>query len=239
MALILNIETATSVCSVSVSLNAKTIVLEETDEKNIHAEKITQFIRNVLKEAGKGLSDMDAIAIGSGPGSYTGLRIGASTAKGLCYATGKPLIAVSTLEAMAEKAREETNSSLKVDFYCPMIDARRQEVYMAVYDASGFEVSKPEAKILDATSFSGYLEQNKIAFFGDGMPKLKKLLELHQPVTELKINGLHNVLWLDQIHASAANMGALAEQAYIMGDFKDVAYFEPFYLKDFIGNNKY
>lgn len=235
MSLILNIETAT-ICSVAISRNGKVISLIESEEKYVHAEKITVFIQNALNKASISLEDITAIAIGSGPGSYTGLRIGTSAAKGLCYALEKPLISISTLQAMAFAARQFNiqkllpnlvpNSLLNIDFYCPMIDARRLEVYTALYNVEGNEIMPPIAKILDELSFSEYLKSNKIAFFGDGMPKMKKLLT--NP----------NFIYIDNISASAANMAFLAEEAFQKNDFKNLAYYEPFYLKDLVVQSK-
>ncbi|HTB06856.1 MAG TPA: tRNA (adenosine(37)-N6)-threonylcarbamoyltransferase complex dimerization subunit type 1 TsaB [Bacteroidia bacterium] len=222
MALILNIETATSVCSVAIAKDGKVIALEESHEGNVHAEKTTRFIQNLFEKASLSLSDLDAIAIGSGPGSYTGLRIGTATAKGLCYALGTPLIGISTLKAMAITAAKKSNRNDVV--YCPMIDARRLEVYTAVFDNAGEEILPVQALILDNTSFAEY---KNIAFFGDGMPKMKNLF----PIDTSK-------LWLEDIYASAGNLSALAEEAFIQKDFMNLAYYEPFYLKDFVAGKK-
>lgn len=221
MAIILNIETATSVCSVAVSKNGIVIALEESNESNVHAEKLTVFIGSVLKQAKLTFPEIDAIAVGSGPGSYTGLRIGTSTAKGLCYGLGKPLVAVSTLSAMANAVIEKHQ---KPDtLYCPMIDARRLEVYTALYNNKGEAVLPVHALILDENSFSEYLSRHTIAFFGDGMLKMKKLF-----------GEQNNMMWIDDIHATAMNIAPLAEQAYKVGSFANLAYYEPFYLKDFV-----
>ncbi|NNM95185.1 MAG: tRNA (adenosine(37)-N6)-threonylcarbamoyltransferase complex dimerization subunit type 1 TsaB [Bacteroidia bacterium] len=232
MPLILNIETSTQVCSVAVSQGGAVIALEEINERNVHAEMITRFIQGALNKAKYKLNDLDAIAVGSGPGSYTGLRIGTTAAKGLCYALGKPLIAISTLKAMATAAALIA-AKRKADLFCPMIDARRQEVYTALYDSAGKEIISPEARILDASSFSGYLKDNTIAFFGDGMPKMKEILKQGRQ-TEGGNGAEPRMLWLDTITASAANMVGLAEEACLKNDFKDVAYYVPFYLKDFV-----
>ena len=222
MALILNIETATSVCSVVLAKDGKVIAQQESDEGMVHAEKIAVYIRDIMKNASLSYSALDAIAIGTGPGSYTGLRIGTATAKGLAYTTDKPMIAVPTLKAMAMAAAKELNNPATV--YCPMIDARRLEVYTAIYDSTGKELVPVHAKILDATSFSEY---KSIAFFGDGMPKMKAMF----PNDTSKI-------WMDEIKASALNMCALSEQMFAEKSFSDVAYYEPFYLKDFVAGKK-
>jgi tRNA threonylcarbamoyladenosine biosynthesis protein TsaB len=230
MALILNIETATSVCSVAISKNGQVIAFEESHESNVHAERLLTFIQNTVKKAGLALKDIEAIAIGSGPGSYTGLRIGTSTAKGLCYALDRPLIAISTLKAMADSARTSsiTHSALNINLFCPMIDARRLEVYTALYDVTGKEVLPVNAKILDETSFSEYLKDHAVGFFGDGMPKMKTLFPIPNP----------NMIFLDDIISSANNMAALAEEAFNKKDFADLAYYEPFYLKDFVAKKQ-
>src|SRR6476661_4332435 len=149
MALILLLETATSVCSVAVAEDGKLLAIHEESEKNIHATHLTLFIENVMQQAGRSLSDLDAIAVSMGPGSYTGLRIGVSTAKGLCYAMDKPLIGINTLESMAAVIANSSTS-----LYVPMIDARRMEVYTAVYDADLKEILPTQAMILDEQSFA-------------------------------------------------------------------------------------
>jgi tRNA threonylcarbamoyladenosine biosynthesis protein TsaB len=222
MATILNIETATAVCSVVLAKDGKVLAFEEANEGMAHAEKVAVFIQDIMKRAALPLSSLDAIAIGSGPGSYTGLRIGTATAKGLCYTLGKPLISVPTLQAMAMAAAKKLNRTDAL--YCPMIDARRLEVYTALYDSTGKEVLPVHAKILDESSFSEY---KAIAFFGDGMPKMKNMF----PSDSSKI-------WMDDIVASALNMCSIAEAMYQANTFSDVAYYEPFYLKDFVAGKK-
>jgi len=222
MSLILNIETATSACSVVLAKDGVVIASKEANDGQVHAEKITVFIKELMEEASISLTALDAIAAGTGPGSYTGLRIGTATAKGLCYSLDKPLIAVPTLKAMAYGAAQK----LKRDdvLYCPMIDARRLEVYTALFDFAGKEIMPVQAKILDITSFSEY---KSIAFFGDGMPKMK----------ELFANDTSKI-WLDDIYASSLNMCKMAEEMFAAKKFSDVAYYEPFYLKDFVAGKK-
>jgi len=222
MAIILNIETATAVCSVALAKDGKVIACQEANEGIAHAEKVTVFIRDIMHGASLPLSAIDAIAIGSGPGSYTGLRIGTATAKGLCYTLDKPLISVPTLKAMAMAAAKKLNRADVV--YCPLIDARRLEVYTGLYDSTGKELTPVYAKILDESSFSEY---KTIAFFGDGMPKMKNLF----PADSSKI-------WMDDIYASSQNMCELAEKMFQQKAFSDVAYYEPFYLKDFVAGKK-
>jgi tRNA threonylcarbamoyladenosine biosynthesis protein TsaB len=221
MSILLNIETATSVCSVAVSQNGKVIASRESDEHNVHAEKLMVFIQESLAEAGIKLQQIDAIAVGSGPGSYTGLRIGTSTAKGLCYGLSKPLIVISTLKAMAFAAMNKEPK--KASLFCPMIDARRMEVYTALYDNSGKEILPVNAKIIDESSFSEYLTNKTVVFFGDGMPKIKEVFA-----------DVKNVSWIEGMAASAQNLAPLAEEAFAKSDFADLAYYEPFYLKEFV-----
>ena len=226
MATILNIETSTAVCSVALASVGKVIALQESSQPNVHAEKIAVFVNILMEQAGLPFSALDAIAVGTGPGSYTGLRIGTSTAKGLCYALDKPLIAIPTLKAMAMASAELLKR--KDIYYCSMIDARRLEVYTAIYDYKGNEVMPVEAKILDEYSFGDILNDIEIAFAGDGMPKLKKL----SPPDDT-----HHI-WMDEVYASATNLVMLSEEAYLQRHFADVAYYEPFYLKDFVAGKK-
>lgn len=220
MALILNIETSTTVCSVALATGDSLLALKEEDRGYTHAEKITVFIQDVFEKAGKNISDLDAVAVSSGPGSYTGLRIGTSTAKGLCYALNKPLISVNTLQALAVQVKNISNS----DLLCPMIDARRMEVYCALYDSALNEIQPVTAKVIDETSFSNLLKTRKVFFFGDGSAKCKSALS-HQS----------NAIFLDNISCSAASMISLSNQKYISKQFEDTALYEPFYLKEFIG----
>jgi len=226
MATILNIETATAVCSVTLSRDGKIIGVQESAEPNVHAERLVVFINTLMEQAALPYSALDAIAVGTGPGSYTGLRIGTSTAKGLCYALDKPLIAIPTLKAMALAAAEKLQQ--KDIYYCAMIDARRLEVYTAVYDFEGKEIIPVEAKILDENSFSEILTGHTIAFVGDGMPKMKSL----SPTNDMQR------IWVDDVYASAQNMMRLSEEAFLQKQFADVAYYEPFYLKDFVAGKK-
>ncbi|WP_027137758.1 tRNA (adenosine(37)-N6)-threonylcarbamoyltransferase complex dimerization subunit type 1 TsaB [Gaetbulibacter saemankumensis] len=217
MALILSIETATTNCSVALSENGETILLKEDNSKNYsHAERLHVFIDEVLKEQNLTTSDLDAIAVSKGPGSYTGLRIGVSAAKGLCFASDKPLISVPTLEALAHQVL--CNEGVIV----AMLDARRMEVYSAIYDSKYNEIRTTEAQILDDTSFKSYLEQGKVYFIGNGVEKTKALI--HHP----------NAVFVEDKMPSANEMGHLAYNKYKKSDTENVAYFEPYYLKDFI-----
>lgn len=220
MAKILQIETATQTCSVALSVDGETIALKEETAQNIHAGSLTLFIDEVMKQADLEYGDLDAIAVSKGPGSYTGLRIGVSTAKGLCFALDKPLIAIDTLKMMASGfiAANPEDTGL----VCAMIDARRMEVYTAIFDHSLHTISETEAKIIDENSFAQELVDHKVTFIGDGALKCSAVLNSdHASFSEMNFN-------------SAAHLSRLAEQAYLAGDFEDVAYFEPHYLKDFV-----
>ena len=222
--MILCLETATPVCSVALNSACCTLAKRETEGQNAHSEKITNFIREVMEEAGIGYSQLDAVAVSQGPGSYTGLRIGVSTAKGICYAADLPLMAIDTLEAMAYGMKEKLGGQLEPnDLLIPMIDARRMEVYASVFDANLQKINETAALVIDEHSFDDLFEGHRLWLFGDGAPKLGKLFEGHP-----------NVNIIDGFKPSAAYMRLLAEQALQKQQFVDVAYFEPFYLKDFI-----
>ena len=221
MTYILNIETTTKSCSVVISLNNDIVALKESQSSYTHSENITIFISEVIRNAGISINLLDAIAVSRGPGSYMGLRIGVSTAKGLCYALNKPLIAVDTLGAMAFKA-----SAIKNDMkalYCPMLDARRMEVYCALYDSSNNNIVPTEAKIIDENSFEKELATAPIYFFGEGASKCKETLK-NQP----------NAFFVDDYVMSADALVPFALQNYNEKQFENLSYFEPFYLKDFI-----
>nr|WP_321230660.1 tRNA (adenosine(37)-N6)-threonylcarbamoyltransferase complex dimerization subunit type 1 TsaB [uncultured Psychroserpens sp.] len=217
MPIILSIETSTTNCSVSLSKQGETLVLKEDNNSNYsHAESLHVFIDDVLKTAKINRTQIDAIAVSKGPGSYTGLRIGVSAAKGLCYALDKPLISISTLHALAHQVDAQEGVIV------PMLDARRMEVYSAIYDCEFNLLREIEAQILDELSFKKELENGKVFFVGNGTEKTKALLS-HD-----------NAIYVDNKLPSANEMSALAYAKYKIGDIEDVAYFEPFYLKDFI-----
>lgn len=222
--MILCLETATPVCSVALNDGCCTIALRETEGQNAHSEKITNFIREVMETANIGYNQLDAVAVSKGPGSYTGLRIGVSTAKGICYAADLPLMAVDTLEAMAYGMKAKLGSQMSdSDLLIPMIDARRMEVYAAIFDAHLNKIHDTEAMVIDENAFAELWQNHRLWLFGDGAPKLSKVFE-NQP----------NINIIDGFRPSAAFMLPLAERALKARDFVDVAYFEPFYLKDFI-----
>lgn len=222
--MILCLETATPVCSVALNDGCCTIAMRETEGQNAHSEKITNFIREVMETANIDYGQLDAVAISKGPGSYTGLRIGVSTAKGVCYAADLPLMAIDTLEAMAYGMKEKLGSQIgENDLLVPMIDARRMEVYAAIFDANLNKIEDTTALVIDENAFEVLREDHHLWLFGDGAPKLGKLFE-NQP----------NISIIDGFKPSASYMRLMAEHALCNKDFVDVAYFEPFYLKDFI-----
>lgn len=215
MAIILNLETATKTCSVAIAKNGECIAFKElTSEQFSHAEKLNGFIEDVITSANIELKSVEAVAISEGPGSYTGLRIGTSTAKGLCFGLDIPLISTNSLKALATLAKTDA------DFICPMFDARRLEVYTAVYDAELNELEPTQAMVIDDLSFDNYADK-KVLFIGPGALKCQEVL----------INPNWQFLGLD---VSAVGMISLSEAKFNASDFEDVAYFEPYYLKDFI-----
>lgn len=218
---ILHIETSTKNCSVSISRNGEMLCLcEEYDQNYGHSEKLHQFVNWALEGAEITLKELDAVCVSKGPGSYTGLRIGVSAAKGFCFGLDVPLIALNSLEILAQ-----TQIDQGFDLIIPIIDARRMEVYTAVFYGNGKMISEIEAKILDETSFQEFGDK-KIIFVGDAVEKSKSVLNLP------------NAEFIEGIHPSAKQMIALAEEKFIRKEFEDVAYFEPFYLKEFVAGVK-
>lgn len=234
MPYILNIETATKVCSVALGYGGKVIALRENmdevvagSEKYSHAELLAVYIKEVLEEAKIKAADLDAVAVSQGPGSYTGLRIGVASAKGLCYASDIPLIAVDTLKSMANLIKDTTHVALLAEqkpnlLLCPMIDARRMEVYSAFYDLQLNEYRTVQADIIDENSYKEITQERPVFFFGDGMAKCKTILASRP-----------NTYFVDEFFPSARGMFKLAQELYKEKSFVDVAYFEPFYLKEF------
>jgi len=218
MSYLLAIETSTEICSIALSKDKECVVLIEDNKGNSHAEKIMVFIDEALKHAGLRRNEVDAVCISEGPGSYTGLRIGTSSAKGLCYALDIPLIAVSTLQAMAYGAREKYPD---YKYYSPMIDARRMEVYTSIYNEYLQPVEEVTNMILDEQSYSKYLSKDKVVFCGNGSTKTHPLLSTNT-----------NAVFCDT-KTSARYLLELGYRKYIEHCFVDVAYFEPFYLKEF------
>ncbi len=192
-------------------------MIEDYDTTYSHAERLHVFIENVIKEAGITMSDLSAIAVSKGPGSYTGLRIGVSTAKGLCYALDIPLISIATLEALAFQIKPEKNS-----YVIPMIDARRMEVYSAVFSEFQKQIRETKAEILEASSFSEYFEKGKVYFIGNGVEKFSVICENS------------NAVFVKDKLPSANEMAMLSCIKFSNREFENVSYFEPYYLKDFV-----
>ena len=217
MAIILNIETATKNCSVSIANKGEVVVLIELNDLNYsHAEKLHPFINQALKEAKVSIRDIDAVAVSKGPGSYTGLRIGVSAAKGICFSINKPLISIETLRSLS------VSISVNDAYIIPMLDARRMEVYAAVFDKHHKKIREIKAEIIDETSFSDVLDRGKVYFLGDGAHKCKEIIT-HK-----------NAIFMDDKFPSSKEMATLSYDKYKKEDIENLAYFEPFYLKDFI-----
>ena len=218
LALILNIETATKNCSVSLSNKEEVIALRELNDGNYsHSENLHVFIDEVLRSANKTFKEIDAIAVSKGPGSFTGLRIGVSAAKGLCFSLDLPLISIPTLASLARSINVKEG-----DLIIPLLDARRMEVYSAVFDHNYDQIRKTKAEIIDHNSFEEYLNNGKVYFLGDGAHKIKEIIN-HK-----------SAVFLDGYFPSAREMAKLSYDKYKMNDTEDVAYFEPLYLKDFL-----
>lgn len=225
MALILCIETGTDICSVGIVSNGELISLRESDSGRDHAKKVAVFVDELLSENNIDPQQIDAVAVGEGPGSYTGLRIGVSFAKGLCYGLGKPLIAVSSLAALTAVAIEDYKAGiLDIEDWdsallCPMIDARRMEVYTQVFDSKANPLNDVTAEVVDENTLAELrAKAENFVIFGSGAAKCAEVLGAK----------------LIEITPSVRGMAAIAEKKYTNGDFADVAYFEPYYLKDFV-----
>lgn len=227
MALILLIETGTDICSVGIARDGELLSLRESDQGRDHAKKVALFVDELLRETGLQPDELDAVAVGMGPGSYTGLRIGVSFAKGLCYGLGKPLIAVGSLDSLAAVAREDFEAGiLDIEHWeqarlCPMVDARRMEVYTQIFDTEGKPLTEVSAEVITPESFAELRREPKapLVIFGNGAEKCREMLP--------------DALWVD-VAPSARGLVRPAQEAFEAGRFEDVAYFEPFYLKDFV-----
>jgi tRNA threonylcarbamoyladenosine biosynthesis protein TsaB len=243
MPIILNLETATTNCSVSVARNGHLLAIKEHDTPNYsHSEQLHIFIQDVLKGATLDFTDLDAVAVSKGPGSYTGLRIGVSAAKGLCFSLDVPLISIPTLESMAQQVAlseadeikpDDSNESMQreagyraADYIVPVLDARRMEVYSAVFDNGRNQIRETKAEIIDENSFSEYTENGKVLLLGNGAEKCRELLK--HP----------NFSFDTSIVPSTREMAYLSHKKFAADQFEDVAYFEPYYLKDFILQKK-
>ncbi|MDE5731357.1 MAG: tRNA (adenosine(37)-N6)-threonylcarbamoyltransferase complex dimerization subunit type 1 TsaB [Alistipes sp.] len=226
MSLILCIETGTDICSVGLAGDGKLISLRESDPGRDHARQLGVFVDELLTQTGIAPDELDAVAVGRGPGSYTGLRIGVSFAKGLCYGIGKPLIAVGSLDALTEVAREDYEAGiLAVEDWararlCSMVDARRMEVYARVFDSAGVPLSEVAAEVVTPDSFAAWRGDGRpFVIFGNGAAKCGEVLPDAAFVS---------------VAPSARGLARLAQRAFDEGRTEDVAYFEPFYLKDFV-----
>lgn len=222
MSCILHIETSTSACSVAVSEDGQNIFRKEDLNGPTHNVVLGVFVDEALSFADNHAIPLDAVAVSCGPGSYTGLRIGVSMAKGVCYGRDLKLIGLPTLKVMCVPVLLYHDELPDDALLCPMIDARRMEVYAAIYDRALNPVKEISADIIDENSYKEWLDKQPIYFFGNGAAKCKE--KLTHP----------NAHFIDNIHPLAANMFPLAEKAIAEGDYKDVAYFEPFYLKEFV-----
>ena len=227
MSLILSIETGTDICSVALARDGRLISLRESEEGRNHAQNLALFIKEILDENHIFPEELDAVAVGEGPGSYTGLRIGVSMAKGICYACGLPLIAIGSLQSLAVVAKEDYEAGLfEVDRFdesvlCPMIDARRMEVYAGLFDAAPEPISEVKAYVIEPDSFAAYTAAPAFVIFGNGAAKCREVL------------ALPNLVYCNVV-PSARGMVGLAQKAFELGKFENLAYFEPFYLKDFV-----
>ena len=217
MAVLLNIETSTKNCSVSIADNGKIVAMKELNNGNYsHAEVLHPFIEDILKEAGMLIEELEGVAVSKGPGSYTGLRIGVSAAKGLSFALNIPLISIDTLHSLSHAITVEAGTIV------PMLDARRMEVYAAVFDKTHKQIRTIEAEIIEDSSFSEYLALGKVYFLGDGAQKCKETIT-HK-----------NAIFVSDKFPSSEQMALLSHEKFLRKETEDLAYFEPFYLKDFI-----
>ena len=220
---IILIETSTALCSVALAEDRAVTAYRESSAPKAHASLTAVFVQEVLNERGVTLADCDAVCVSMGPGSYTGLRVGVSTAKGLCFGSGKPLLAVGTLDTLVAQSLTSAEAEANVEAYryiIPMIDARRMEVYAAVFE-NGSQITETAPAIIDENSFAEYLEQGPVLFIGDGAGKCADVIK-------------HPNAHFCQCHPKASAMLSPATEALLKEDFKDVAYFEPFYLKEFV-----
>ncbi len=223
MGLLLHIDTATEYASVCLSKNGISIgFAENTDQKN-HGSFLQPAIQNIFKIVDFSITEIDAICVSNGPGSYTGLRVGLASAKGLCYALNKPLIAINTLEVIANATIENLLKNETIEsstLFCPLIDARRMEVFTAIYNQSLTNIELPSAKILDENTFTDILKQHKIVFCGSGSEKLKTVLQ-------------HSSAIFSSIQHNASHLINIAEKQFVKNNYASLAYIEPYYLKDF------
>lgn len=222
MSCILTIESSTETCSVAVCQDGSVIFEKHNKEANSHTKYLATFVEEAISFADSHAIPLDAVAVSSGPGSYTGLRIGVSTAKGVCYGRNIPLIAIPTLKILCVGPLLSDEIDEEDALLCPMIDARRMEAYTTIYNRALKEARKVQADIIDEHTYDEWLNKGVVYFFGNGAEKCKEVIK-HQ-----------NARFIDNIHPSARMMLPLAELAIAKNDYVDVAYFEPFYLKEFV-----
>jgi len=222
MAKILCIETGTTVCSVAIGDENGLLGDREVSDPRAHSTQLPLLISELLHSSKLSVKQLDAVAVNKGPGSYTGLRIGVSMAKGICYSAGIPLIGIGSLHSMAVGFILSDSSISAEALLCPMIDARRMEVYSALFNTLGEPISDVKALVIEENSFNEYREHQKVFFFGDGSVKFQNVITNQ------------NAIFIDRFEPSARFMLPLALKAYINEEFDDTAYFEPFYLKDFV-----
>lgn len=222
MSCILNIETSTETCSVAVCQDGSVIFEKFNKEANSHTRYLASFVEEAISFADSHAIPLDAVAVSSGPGSYTGLRIGVSTAKGVCYGRNIPLIAIPTLKLLCVKPLLSDDIEDENALLCPMIDARRMEAYTAIYDRSLKEIRKVQSDVIDENTYAEWLNKGVVYFFGNGSEKCKEVI--NHP----------NARFIDSITPTAKSMLPLAELAIAKHDYVDMAYFEPFYLKEFV-----
>ena len=225
MSLILCIETGTDICSVGIARDGELMSLRESDQGRDHAKQVAVFVDELLRETGVKPDELDAVAVGMGPGSYTGLRIGVSFAKGLCYGLNIPLLAVGSLEALTDVAIKDYEAGIiQVEGWdeallCPMVDARRMEVYTQIFNSRCESQSEVSAEIITEDSFSQWRAKGKLVIFGNGAAKCQEMLP--------------DAIYID-VAPSARGLTRIAHQLFEAGKTEDIAYFEPFYLKDFV-----
>jgi tRNA threonylcarbamoyladenosine biosynthesis protein TsaB len=219
MPVILSLDTSSTACSVALHVDGRLLAFSDIHKEHSHGARLALLIQQVLENAGVTFQQLSGIGLSSGPGSYTGLRIGASTAKGLCYALNLPLVAIDSLTVMAHRVVKEKRDEM---FYCPMLDARRMEVYCAVYNSSLTVLESIQAKVIDENSFAELLGKGKTLFFGNGAGKCREVIR--HP----------NAIFLEDINPSAIEVGELAVEKFKLGKVEDLVHFEPLYLKEFL-----
>jgi tRNA threonylcarbamoyladenosine biosynthesis protein TsaB len=219
MSLIVSLETSVKVCSAAIHDSGQLVASSEVHIEYSHASKLAVLVHEVSRSANIQLSQLSAVAVTSGPGSYTGLRIGTSTAKGMCFSLDIPLISVGTLDLLAYQMSHRNSQKV---YLCPMLDARRMEVYCQVFNPSLETIQSTEAKVIDESSFQEVLDKNQVIFFGDGAMKCKEKIT-HQ-----------NAHFVEGVYPSASHLGSMAFQKFAKGQFEDLLNFEPHYLKEFM-----